>query len=63
MREMRTLRRLMLAGCVLLMAAANTGDVLAAKCTPLKDGICRACKNCKYCKHCSKDGGECSVCK
>ena len=57
------LRRLMLVGLALLFATAHSGDVLAVRCKPLKDGTCRACKNCKYCKHCSKDGRKCSVCK
>lgn len=42
-----------------------SGDsvVLAARCTPLKQGKCYACKNCRYCGHCAKAGGLCSVCK
>ena len=61
--ETPMLRRLLLAGLILGISLAHTGDVLAARCKPLKDGKCNACKNCKYCKHCSKDGGKCSVCK
>jgi len=57
------LRRLTLLLALLAIAAVHSGDALAAKCTPLKDGTCRACKNCKYCKHCARDGGKCSVCK
>lgn len=57
------LRRLIVTAAVALMAGVHVGDVHAAKCTPLKDGICHACKNCSSCKHCAKDGGKCSVCQ
>jgi len=60
------MKRRILLGAVLAvlgLAVAGDGWVYAAKCTPHREGTCRACSNCKYCKHCAKDGGRCSVCK
>lgn len=56
----------LLAGLVFTLFAFLTigdGYVLAARCTPLGQGVCRACSTCNYCGHCAKSGGRCTVCK
>jgi hypothetical protein len=59
------LRRALLAVALTAAALLAIGDhdVHAGRCTPLKEGKCRACSSCNYCGHCAKGGGRCSVCK
>jgi hypothetical protein len=59
------MRRLLIGLSLALLALVATGDglVLAARCTPLGQGVCRACSTCNYCGHCAKGGGRCTVCK